>query len=495
MINICSVQMEKRSSDNKKKLYEIDGELFTAENAIIRYFSKKGFQGIWAENKYWWIILCVLFWDQIFARISGAVGIVGESGIDEPEPGSQEFERLFDYVIESNGMPVDFFMESFYGNRRSIIENRIEELKDIDLKGEFISNYRLHYGSKCRPIEDWDAFSLDQIVIVFKYLSNAQVLKILHRLITNFKKNRAGLPDLIVFNDSCLKFVEVKSENDKLIDRQIEWHKYIASETGIDVEIILINADNDKVNRTSVLYQDKEPSKRGVAPEKRSLATQENWIIKELRGRVKGRSLLKQYERHGDLAVEIEEKKQAGNYRVMLRLCEESLMYIEGTIKYEEKLYDEKWDGTWHGRFAGIEEACIYLPIFGSLEELEYYRDFVFAIPKIAYYQENIEKAFLFFDIITRLRAKFYEVDEIKQKDLKKLLNISDGRSLSRVVHYLEKVGNVTRLKEGDTYLIYWPEIRRERRRLQEKNLYEHKLKRSWKDFLSRVGRDFSRQR
>jgi len=68
-----------------------------------------------------------------------------------------------------------------------------------------------------------------------------KVLKIFARLIADFNNKRAGIPDLIVWNNTEFFFAEVKGEKDKISEKQSEWHHFLTEVVGIKVEAVLIN--------------------------------------------------------------------------------------------------------------------------------------------------------------------------------------------------------------------------------------------------------------
>jgi len=79
-------------------------------------------------------------------------------------------------------------------------------------------------------------------------------LSILESLISNFSENRRGLPDLIVFNNYGLFFSEVKSEKDRVSEKQMEWHKFLSEKMKLRVEIFLINHTERKINNLKSKY-------------------------------------------------------------------------------------------------------------------------------------------------------------------------------------------------------------------------------------------------
>lgn len=233
----------KRVDENQKgKLkYLIDEKEYFAEEAAIKYYESMGYKALWTENNYWWMLMSLFFWDIIFAPIKGAVRASVDGVNVEIDPEDTKFQVLYRHAVEINGMPSDFFYPEFYTRREQLIMNKIKTLLNSNLTDVLRQSYEENYGKTCRPIEDWNKYKLEELFISIQKVDKDSLLKILARLISNFNQNRAGLPDLIVYNESEFFFSEVKSENDKLSERQRKWHHFLTNEVGIKVEVFLIN--------------------------------------------------------------------------------------------------------------------------------------------------------------------------------------------------------------------------------------------------------------
>jgi len=241
MISYKTLDLEKDVSQRKgKSKYIIDGNIYFAEEAAIKYYEDLGYDALWAENDYWWTLMSLLFWDIIFARVKGAVTEIS-NGMEMPlDPSDPNFNDAFEFIIKMNGMPHDFFTPNFYQTRKYLIDNKYLELRNTDLKQEIIESYNRNYGKYCRPIENWDKFSLEQLLIPINKLDNEKFLKILYRLIYNFDQ---------------LFFSEVKSENDRVSNKQKGWHSFLSEELGINVDLFLINHTNNKIKRLKKSYK------------------------------------------------------------------------------------------------------------------------------------------------------------------------------------------------------------------------------------------------
>jgi len=245
-------------SKGKVKYHLKDGQLFAEELAMLVY-QKRGYNAKWTENIYWWTIMSLLFWETIFAKVKGAV-VVRSGGTDlEVDTYDDKFENLFNTtVINMNGMPHDFFTDEFYTRRKSIIINRIRELQNSDIIEKIKLSYKNNYGKNCRPIEDWNRYSIEELITPLVYIDKNIIIEICHRLIKNFSTNRPGLPDLIVYSEKDFFFSEVKSKNDKVSQGQKNWHDFLSENLGLKVELFLINHSETQI--ANLKKKDQEPS-------------------------------------------------------------------------------------------------------------------------------------------------------------------------------------------------------------------------------------------
>ncbi|MDG5816260.1 VRR-NUC domain-containing protein [Chitinispirillales bacterium ANBcel5] len=158
-----------------------------------------------------------------------------------------------------NGMPSDFFSPEFYQRRRQIIENRLRELENSDIVAKLTDAFHKHKNKPCRPIENWNKYSIESLVAPLAYINKTTVLGICQRLIADFAYNRAGLPDLIVFRQGEFFFAEVKSSKDKLSEKQKQWHDFLSTELNQKVELVLINHTERQIENLK-----KASEKKGV---------------------------------------------------------------------------------------------------------------------------------------------------------------------------------------------------------------------------------------
>ncbi len=263
MISYKNIELQRIDNQQKGKAkYTIGGNEYFAEEAAINHYERLGYKALWTENTYWWILMSLFFWDVIFAKIRGAVSIVIDGVQTELDPADEEFEQLFNQIIHMNGMPTDFFTTEFYERRKSLIKNKIQELQHGNLEQKLSEFYKNNYGKNCRPIEDWNKYKIDELLISVQRIEMEKLIKILERLIMNFNNNRSGLPDLIVYDDKDFFFSEVKSEKDRISEKQREWHSFLSASLGFKVEIFLINHTEAQIEK--IKATDKPSSKQAI---------------------------------------------------------------------------------------------------------------------------------------------------------------------------------------------------------------------------------------
>ena len=262
MISYKNIELQRIGNQQKGKAkYAIDGNEYFAEETAINHYESLGYKALWTENTYWWTLMSLFFWDVIFAKTRGAVSAIIGGVQTDLDPSDERFEQLFKQTIQVNGMPADFFTPEFYERRKSLLKNKFQELQHSNLEQKLSESYKQNYGRNCRPIENWDRYKINELLISVQGVIKGKLIKILDRLISNFNDNRAGLPDLIVYDDKDFFFAEVKSEKDKISEKQKEWHDFLSTTLDFKVEILLINhtdAQIEKIKATS------EPSSKEV---------------------------------------------------------------------------------------------------------------------------------------------------------------------------------------------------------------------------------------
>jgi len=224
-----------------------DSNTQKVELLALNYYKSQGYEGIISQNEIWWEILALLFWDVIFAKVDSAVK-TSEGYIDIND---SRFNQLFDWTLNTSGMPADFFTDEFVRNRGELIINRYKHLLNSSIETEITNSFSKNRNKNCRLIENWNRFTLDDLLFVVRSLNKETLIKICIILISDFVNNRSGLTDLFIVKDGIPTFVEIKSQKDKLSDVQIYWHKRLIILLNCNVELLLV--DQSERQKASVL--------------------------------------------------------------------------------------------------------------------------------------------------------------------------------------------------------------------------------------------------
>jgi len=246
-MNIVNLKLQKiEDKTNSKAKYLFNGKSLFAEDSADQHYRSLGYEVIWSENKYWLFLFGLLFWDVIFAKVKGSVKVISKGVTEDLFPESSDFNEQWEFMVNKNGMPADLFSDEFFRNREAVFENRKKELSVSNLDNQIRISYQKHFGMNFRMIDDWYRYSIDDLCIAPKVLPKDILLNLLLRIAKNVNENRSGLPDLFIYNDKEAFFTEVKSEKDRLSEKQKDWIDYIES-IGIRVDLLLINHSEQQV--------------------------------------------------------------------------------------------------------------------------------------------------------------------------------------------------------------------------------------------------------
>jgi hypothetical protein len=476
MISFKNIELKRvLEQESSKTKYLFDNKKLYVEEAVISYYKTNGIDAIWSENGFWWTLVALLFWDIVFAKIPSAIS-TGNDDSENVEPWDDKFDILFEQTISMNGMPLDLYSPDFYNSREILIRDRITELGTENITSIIKISYNSNYNKNCRLIEDWNKFSIEDLQKAVEYLGNIKVLKICERLLLNLKDNRSGLPDLLLYNSKKIVFCEVKSEKDRISKKQKEWHVFLSEINEIDVEIITVNQTERQLDNLKKAYSKEECDKiiNSILEKKEkpikikypSYIKNKKVVCSKCGGNIDPSSVncwkcyaknplqsrVDTFYNYNNLSNECKKDKK---YLEMLIHAKKGISKSDIVFIYDEIAFNEKFDGITGPHISLINDFCYYCAAYGFFRELQWIKNYIERRPHMAYNREIIEDAFRMYDIAGKLKYHLNENDYVIQKDIKKLLSIKDGRIISRVVGYLEKIGAIEREKIEKTYKIF----------------------------------------
>ena len=221
-------QRSQTRTKGKALYHNANGQDVVIEQLVLEHYHTDGYRGFWSENDYWWQVMTLLYWDVVYAKFSD---------VFEPAFGS--------FPSQMQDIPQDIFTNEFHTRRQKMIEARHKSLVEPSLFGlrtpsperELRSAWKKHKGKSCRFFDQWQKFSVDELALAPEVLSHSQLIEIMGRLLRDFNNNRRGLPDLFLANDKQPLFVEVKSERERIARHQLDWHKFLTQNVGVQVAI------------------------------------------------------------------------------------------------------------------------------------------------------------------------------------------------------------------------------------------------------------------
>lgn len=186
------------------------------ELSALAYYQAAGNEGYYVENSLLRSLFGLVFWDIIFAPVRGAF--------------FHPFQRG----------PADLNTPDFVLLRQSLIDERFAEL-DHGIEPRVTCTLREKFGTANQFVY-WGM--LDD-VLLSRCVNNIPVEHlqlIFRRMLNDLRNNTNGLPDLILFDDSEYRMIEIKGPGDKLQKNQTRWFNFFRREkipaTVVNVEYL-----------------------------------------------------------------------------------------------------------------------------------------------------------------------------------------------------------------------------------------------------------------
>ncbi|KAF3933919.1 hypothetical protein ABW19_dt0205433 [Dactylella cylindrospora] len=212
------IQAEGTPKPGQKTIWKLDsGEEGSVEEMCLERYRTEGWKGFHCEGGIIKTIFAYLMFDILFLPL--------------PNIFQTEFQTC----------PLDLHTDSFYVCRMSEINHRLVEISN----GEGV---RIVKDVWKREVErqtcviglDW-RFEIGEICEVIECLGGEALSVICKVLCQEYQQRNSGMPDLFLWDHDKkkAKFVEVKSENDRLSDTQRVWIDVL---TGVGVETELCSA-------------------------------------------------------------------------------------------------------------------------------------------------------------------------------------------------------------------------------------------------------------
>jgi fanconi-associated nuclease 1 len=203
----------------KKVKLHLDGDdltLGSVEEFVLNEFSRDGWEGVHSESSCFTTLFSLLFWDLLFE-------------INVPD--------VFQTVFQT--APLDLNTDAFYPSRTTALEGRLKLIEeDFDAALKLLQKHHVTYHLVSCVGVNWSDYSGEEgitlLIKVARGIGGMALSLILRQFCEDYRHNRSGMPDLILWRSSTdsselidhangLIFAEVKSPNDRLSDGQRHW--------------------------------------------------------------------------------------------------------------------------------------------------------------------------------------------------------------------------------------------------------------------------------
>lgn len=208
--------------------FSVSTVMCSVEELALTHYRQNGFdQGIHGEGSTFITLYGILMWDIIFMD-------------DIPDVFRNSYQTS----------PLDLYTDSFYDNRRDVIEARLQQLHTASSEtlANLIADIWTTQEGKAAALVNWGRFiSLQQVQSLVSCLGGMFLSGVFRRLSKDLRHCRGGLPDLVVWrtHTNHFKLVEVKGPNDRLSHKQIIWLSEL-KKLGATVEVCHVQAVGGK---------------------------------------------------------------------------------------------------------------------------------------------------------------------------------------------------------------------------------------------------------
>ncbi len=167
------------------------------ERGAADYFRRQGYEVFQSENSVWRALFGMLFWEEIYCESEASL--------------HNAFERL-PQSLKSGG-----FYEAFQDR----IETKLARLKDpaAALK-MLLSSLTAHYGTP-NGIFRWRATITDWLAPFLRQAPPDALASVLREMCRDYMGRKDGFPDLMLWKDGDLRFIEIKSAGDQIRRNQL----------------------------------------------------------------------------------------------------------------------------------------------------------------------------------------------------------------------------------------------------------------------------------
>ena len=199
----------------------------------------------------------------------------------------------------------------------------------------------------------------------------------------------------------------------------------------------MLNPEAPKLDRP---YSDFIDSSREPSP-----------LLAELREKHKDQSLSKLNDLYYSLLTKIQGEKKNRDFKKMTMYSQMSLGLIEPLILQNKIAY-----GSFDlGSIPALEEPLSYYAINGHSGQIKNVEEIVNFFPELSAWKEAVNGAKETASLSTSLMKAVKDNPGTLQKDIKKLIDVEDGKKVANVLYYMDLYGKIRKEKSGNTNQLF----------------------------------------
>lgn len=143
----------------------------------------------------------------------------------------------------------------------------------------------------------------------------------------------------------------------------------------------------------------------------------------------------------------ISESKKKKNFEKMLLYCDNSLPKIPALIRETKRDYG-KFDLK---SIPAIEIGLIFWAAYENKSKILQVQSLVNKYPDLEPWKTNVNEAFENLDLVSKI-MELLKKSSVKQSEIKTIMGQNDGKKISNILYYLDQIGKVERVKNGNSY-------------------------------------------
>ena len=171
------------TSGSRLKFENEWGDVMSVEQIAANHYESLGWRCLHVENSLFATLFTLFFWDILFPQCDDA----------------SESVNMGLFYTRFQTAPLDLFSDSFYHDRKCVIEARLlallnQEFRAVKLK----SSYESYYGTLAVGVS-WD-FLLEDLLEINGCFKGPDIVQVMKMFASNYSDVRKGLPDLVVWD-------------------------------------------------------------------------------------------------------------------------------------------------------------------------------------------------------------------------------------------------------------------------------------------------------